>query len=240
MSNLADTYADLNRHADALRLREETLAIRKRVLPPDHPDTLLSTNNLAGSLIQLGRGAEAIPLLDEFLDKAGNSPAVDPRLIPRAFSLRGQHFQKSGDPAGCRATAEMWEKRNRPDAGSLYTAACFRAVAAGIQAKVTGADAARLAKADADRAMGWLNGAVRAGYRDAARLKNDTDLDPLRDRDDFRKLLADLEAKREKACGPPACSPRAHPATLDRLIELAAADTPPDTIEWRVERTVAR
>jgi hypothetical protein len=165
------------------------------VLPKDHPDTLLSTVDLAGSLIQLDRGAEALPHLDEFLVKAGNSPAVDPRLIPRAFSLRGQHFQKSGDPAGCRATAEMWEKRTGPDAGSLYEAARLRAVTAGVQAKATGADAARLARDDADRAMEWLNKAVRAGYKDDAHMKKDTDLDPLRERGDFKTLLASLAPK---------------------------------------------
>lgn len=49
MNNLADSYAALNRHADALKLREETLAIRKRVLPTDHRDTLTSMDNLADS-----------------------------------------------------------------------------------------------------------------------------------------------------------------------------------------------
>jgi tetratricopeptide (TPR) repeat protein len=46
-----------------------------------------------------------------------------------------------------------------------------------------------------DRTMELLQKAVKAGYNDAAHLKADTDLDPLRERKDFRKLLADLEAK---------------------------------------------
>ena len=198
MNNLAGSYAALNRHADALKLLEETLAIQKRVLPKDHPDTLTSMVNLADSLIQLDRGVEALPLLDESIAKARTSPAVDPRLIPIAFGLRGKHFQKTGDPAGCRATAEMWEKLNRTDVDGLYNAACFRAVTAGVQAKTPGADAARLAKDDADRAMQWLHKAVQAGYKDAAHMKKDTDLDPLRDREDFKKLMAALEKGAEK------------------------------------------
>jgi eukaryotic-like serine/threonine-protein kinase len=195
MHNLAISYAALNRHADALKLFEEVLAIRKRVLPKDHPDTLTSMVALAISMIQLDRDTEALPLLDEFLAKAPTRPAVNPRLIPDAFSLRGKHFQKIGDPASCRATAEMWEKLNRTDAGSLYAAACFRAVTAAVQAKTPGADAARLAKDDADRALQWLTKSVAAGYKDAAHMKKDTDLDFLRDRDDFKALLAELEAK---------------------------------------------
>ena len=110
----------------------------------------------------MDRGAEAIPLIDECVAKAAGQ-AVDPRMIPTVMSLRMEHFQKVGDPAGCRATAEMWEKLNRPDAESLYNAACFRAVTAGVQAKTPGADAAQLAKDDADRAMAWLTKAVAAG-----------------------------------------------------------------------------
>ncbi len=182
MMSLANSYSALNRPADALKLNEETLAIRKRVLPPDHPDTLASMVNLAGSLVRLDRGVEAIPLLDEFLARALASPAVDPRLIPAAFSLRANHFQKTGDPARCRATAEMLEKWNRTDAGSLYAAASFRAVTAAVQAKAPGADAAKLAQDDADRAMRWLHQAVQAGYKDAAHMKKDHDLDPLRGR----------------------------------------------------------
>ena len=40
MINLASSYADFGRHADALKLREETLALQKAKLGPDHPDTL--------------------------------------------------------------------------------------------------------------------------------------------------------------------------------------------------------
>ena len=40
MNNLAISYAGLGRHAEALKLNEETLALMKAKLGPDHPDTL--------------------------------------------------------------------------------------------------------------------------------------------------------------------------------------------------------
>ena len=43
-----------------------------------------------------------------------------------------------------------------------------------------------------------LRKAVKAGYKDAAHMKQDKDLDLLRDREDFKKLLAELEKKPEK------------------------------------------
>ena len=47
----------------------------------------------------------------------------------------------------------------------------------------------------AERAVGLLRKAVQAGYKNHAHMKADPDLDPLRKRADFQKLLADLEAK---------------------------------------------
>ena len=43
--------------------------------------------------------------------------------------------------------------------------------------------------------MELLQQAVKAGFKNAAHMKKDSDLDPLRDRDDFKKLLAELEKK---------------------------------------------
>jgi eukaryotic-like serine/threonine-protein kinase len=197
MHNLANSYAVLSRHAEALKLREETLAARKRVLPPDHPDTLKSMAALAQSYTALNRHAEARPLIDEILAKA-DRPGVHARLVPQAISLRWEGCRKSGDVAGCRATVEMLEKRQPTDAASLYDAACYRAVTASLQAKTKEPDAVRLARQDADMAMAWLAKAVAAGWTDAAHMKNDTDLDFLRDRKDFQKLLAELETKPNK------------------------------------------
>jgi hypothetical protein len=37
MSSLANTYAALGRHQDALAMKEKTLEFRRRVLPENHP-----------------------------------------------------------------------------------------------------------------------------------------------------------------------------------------------------------
>jgi hypothetical protein len=104
------------------------------------------------------------------------------------MDLRLRHFEKMKDPVGRRQTAEMWEKLNRTDAGSLYDAACMRAVTAAV---LTGA---KQADAEAEQAMAWLKKAVVAGYKDAAHMEKDKDLDALREREDFKKLLAELAA----------------------------------------------
>jgi hypothetical protein len=58
---------------------------------------------------------------------------------------------------------------------------------------------AETARAFADQAMALLGQAVKAGFRDTARLAKDVGLDPLRRREDFKKLLAQLQHRKEKA-----------------------------------------
>ena len=87
------------------------------------------------------------------------------------------------------AVAEVDELTKSPiwNASQWYDFACVYAVASG---KIAGKK-----QEHADRAMELLRKAVGAGYKDAAHMKRDTDLDSLRERPDFKKLLAELEAK---------------------------------------------
>ena len=43
------------------------------------------------------------------------------------------------------------------------------------------------------RAMEWLGRAVALGYRNANEIRIESALDPLRNRPDFKKLMAELE-----------------------------------------------
>jgi serine/threonine protein kinase len=67
MALLARSQAELGRHDEAKRLREETLALRKGRLGPRHPDTLTSMGDLGLSYRALGRHAEALKLFEETL-----------------------------------------------------------------------------------------------------------------------------------------------------------------------------
>jgi hypothetical protein len=82
------------------------------------------------------------------------------------------------------------------DVRSLYNAACSRAIlAAAIRASDGTTDRTKRADAEAARAMTLLTKAVSAGYTIVGHIKRDPDLKDLHSRDDFKKLVADLEAK---------------------------------------------
>src|SRR5438132_216137 len=85
-------------------------------------------------------------------------------------------------------------RKLHPDPDQLYDVACLYALCAG--ADRTGPDTARLAKECADEALTLLQHAVAKGYQNAAHMKQNRDLAALRQRPDFQKLLAELEAKK--------------------------------------------
>lgn len=187
MNNLASSLYALGRYAEALKLVENTLPLMNAILGRDHPHTLLAMGNAADCLAALDRRSEALAIIDDCLQRA-RGKTVNPRLLPFVLDLRLRVFAKQRDASGCRQTSEMWERLEPRDADSLYKAARFRAVTAGILP-------AAGETPDAKLAMGWLTKAVAAGYntpRCLAQMMRDRDLDALRDRPDFRRLLADL------------------------------------------------
>src|SRR5207249_389236 len=131
MNNLAADFEAIGRHAEALQVREQTLALRQAKLGPDHPDTLQNMRAVVDSLVALNRGAEAVPIIDDCVRRA-TGRVIAPSLITGLIELRLRHFEKAKDAGGCRASAELWEKQQRTDAGSLYDAACFRAITAAV------------------------------------------------------------------------------------------------------------
>jgi tetratricopeptide (TPR) repeat protein len=197
MNGLALSYAALGRHAEALKLHEQTLALRKAKLGPDHPDTLKSMNGLANGYNDVGRYAEALKLHEQALAlqqaKLGpdhpdtlstmNNLAISYARLGRLTEALKLHEQ----------TLALQQAKLDPDhpatLRSMYNIACIHALMS--------SQAADRGK-QADLAMDWLKRAVAAGYKNTAQIKKDTDLDALRGRQDFKKLLADLEASQSK------------------------------------------
>src|SRR5262249_47541392 len=67
MHGLADIYKDpkINRLPDALSIYQRLLKLRTETLGPDHPDTLLTMNNLANMYTRTGHPDDAIPIMQE-------------------------------------------------------------------------------------------------------------------------------------------------------------------------------
>jgi tetratricopeptide (TPR) repeat protein len=84
MDNLAISYFSIGRRAEALKLREEALALSRARLGPDHPDTLRCMDDLAANYFSLGRRDEALKLREEIL------------ALRKAKLSSSQNFRSSG------------------------------------------------------------------------------------------------------------------------------------------------
>jgi serine/threonine protein kinase/tetratricopeptide (TPR) repeat protein len=197
MNDLANSYAFSGRHAEAFKLHEETLTLRKAKLGPEHPDTLMSMNNLANDYAALGRHAEALKLHQETLAlqtaKLG-ADHPDTILSMNNLAIRyaalGRHAEAINLHEETLGLRKAKFGPDHPDTlESMYNIACVHA-----QMISKAADRGK----QADLAMDSLRQAVAAGFNMVAQIKKDTDLNDVRDREDFKKLVADLEAKLAK------------------------------------------
>ena len=189
INNLASSYVNLGRHEDALKLREESLRLHRAKLGPIHSRTLDCMRMYAESLVGAGRGAEAVPIIDECI-KTASAGNVYPTIVTKALELRLQYFAGAKDVNGCRETTRMWDNLDRTDADSLYCKACAHAVTAAVL-RVNDPEQG---DAEANQAMEILKRAVALGYRNHAHMTKDTDLNDLRDRPDFKQIMAELLA----------------------------------------------
>ena len=117
------------------------------------------------------------------------------RIYARNLELLTKAFLGVGDHVQAAHTAEKFASLDY-SAGNYYNAACFLSLCVPVAAKdprLNEGQRQEQARAYADRAVQLLQESVRKGYKDLALMKKDTDLDPIRDREDFQKILKDLE-----------------------------------------------
>lgn len=178
-SNLARSYGALKRWDDALALHRAVLGLRRETLPPDHPDIFLTMYNFASTLLDMGRGAEAITEFDAIVRQAVGK-TIHPQIVSKSLEKRLRYFAERNNLEECQRTATTWEKQMRPTPDALVQAARLRAICS------------RLAGSkgdDADRAVAWLNQALAAGYQNRRELETNRDFDALRTHPDFKKFL---------------------------------------------------
>jgi tetratricopeptide (TPR) repeat protein len=193
---LAYAYAVLGRYADAVKLGEEALALFKARLGSDHPDTISCMNSLTSIYYTAGRYADCVRLGEQALALAKAKLGPDhPSTLNSANSVATAYANLGRYADALKLHEETVALKiaklgpNHPDTLlALYNIACCNALMIPKSAD---------RNKQADLAMECLKKAVAAGYKDLALIKKDTDLNSLRSREDFKKLLAKLEGAKE-------------------------------------------
>jgi hypothetical protein len=137
------------------------------------------------------KAEQAVKDLDFVLQQPANE-------VPHLLDMRLRSLLKEQKLAAAAEAAAKMKERASDKAEQLYNAACAYALCA---------EAARQAKSPvagapgsenlAEEALALLKQAVAKGFKNAAHMKQDRDLDALRARVDFQKLLARLEAAKK-------------------------------------------
>jgi hypothetical protein len=120
---------------------------------------------------------------------------LDARVCRAGFLARRGDYTRATDEADAAAGQEGLHS------GSLLNIGCVfarSAAAAENDSKIAPSERNRLKAQYANRAMEFLHQAVARGLQNAAQIKTDPDLAPLRPREDFQKLVQEVEQKSKK------------------------------------------
>lgn len=218
--NLGVLLAALHRPQEAEQEYQDALALLRR-LAQNFPDVSAHQENLAKTMVNMailaadakgfGRARELLEQAETHLWTALQANPENPRyrqLFRTHRQILTTTLAALGDHAGALRTAEELAQFGGNSAADTYDIACALVLCVPIaeqDQRLSESERRDQARTYADRAMALLRQAVAQGYRDAEHLKGDTDLAALRGRDDFRKLLAEMEAtRRDQERSPPA------------------------------------
>src|SRR5262249_31800204 len=218
LNHLGLTLVDARRPADALPLYERARGVLEtmaRKTPADVESASLLAgvaNNMGLALAKLGRHEDAVPLFREAVDREVICLARDPKKFQyrRWLSLHYHNLCKSlralgrkDDAVAVARTLFELLKQSPPehrDQSMYYDQGCDMAQIVPLvgrgkkEEELTAAERAER-KQYADQAVEALRLALADGFCDLQLFRTDEDLDPLRGREDFRQLMAELEAK---------------------------------------------
>jgi serine/threonine-protein kinase len=218
-SDLAQSYNNIGwqllqtgKLEEAVQALEKALAINQKLAhanpaAPDIQRALAQGYNNVGmihirqkdyprALAAIDKGLETGKQLAAAYSKSGEYGAV----LGASYCLRGWARVRSGQPAGAaadlRRALELWGKGNSLGTLTRFERSRALALLAGLSKEANSGVTAAEAAAFADQAVAALRDAIQAGWGTPDELK-EPDFDPIRKRDDFQKLLKELQARKK-------------------------------------------
>ncbi len=211
-SNLGLLLLQTGKPAEAEAECRKALAILQK-LADDNPAVTLFGDRLAFALIDLGDVVRSLGRADEAKGCYDRAIASEGTRVQDGSDERGAPLRSGLLDAAARAGPSRPRRRRRsgrryPASARSCATGCYRgrpgtssrsrwpAVTRRSRAWPGGPDRVSRrprGRRAAARAMEWLDRAVASGYRNTNQLRIESALDPLRDRPDFKKLMAELE-----------------------------------------------
>jgi tetratricopeptide (TPR) repeat protein len=183
--NLGDLFRAGNRPSESLLWCDKAIRTLTTVYH-EHPQLLVAKQFLRNSHSSRARAYQGLRKYAEAMKDWDRVIELSPQAEQSRYRAeRAVARIQAGQVTEAVAEVAALTKSYHWNAEQWYDFACVYAVAS--------ASSADKKQEYADRAMELLHRAVKAGWKDAAQMRKDTDLDSLRTREDFRELLAALE-----------------------------------------------
>jgi serine/threonine-protein kinase len=208
--NLGMLLQNQDRLPEAEAAYREAMSLWQK-LATDFPAAPDHRSNVASMLINLAKlknltkdQAAAKKLLEQARPHHQAALAANGKHPVYRQALRENHLTMCstlsglGDHVALEREAGVLARSGIDQPNDLYQGACFTCICARIvnqDAKLTEAQRQQAAKAYADKAMTMLAEAVAAGFSNTGAMRKALALVPLREREEFQKLLNDMESR---------------------------------------------
>jgi tetratricopeptide (TPR) repeat protein len=149
------------------------------------PQMMIRLKSVANWKMQIDTFTELCDKVERSVSDIDYLLSQPPDQVIELLGARLLVLVKKGDGPGCVATVEAWEKLARPTATSNYDLACSWSHCFSVTKE----------KVHGDKAMARLKQAVAMKNKGVGHLKASSDFDALRNREDFKALIKELEEK---------------------------------------------
>ncbi len=204
---LGDLLAASGRGQPAEQAYRQAVLFQEKLITdyPDVPNYHLDLADTLRDLATLVYRRKELPAASQWLRQAIAHQQTARQLRPDNKELRQALCQnwgyltsilvRLGDHGATAEASEEFFQVFPESAQNCYVAACFLAACVPLaenDGTLPSEKRQAAAQSYADRAMNRLREAIRQGFKDAEQLSQNAELDSLRSRDDFKKLLAEV------------------------------------------------
>ena len=196
MIDVSNMWNCLGNQKKALEVVELALPLFEEQYDKKHGETLYCLSIIISRLLDLRQMQEARTWLDDSYQRTSELPGKS-KLLSVVFALKVRYFLMQHDLKACQNTLLEWGNRHPSGGDNFIEFAASWSMVAQLKKEIdkTGTE-------ESDKAILYLQQAVKAKWKRVIQLETDARFDYLRDRDDFKKLVNELKEQMKKKPDP--------------------------------------
>ena len=196
MIDVSNMWNCLGNNKEALKFVKTAIPLFEKRLGKNHGETLYCLSIIISRLLDLRQMQEARSRLDDFFQRTSDLPGKS-KLLSVMFALKVRFYQIQNDVKACQNTLLEWESRHPSEGENLVELAAAWSSVAQLKNEID-----KTGIQEADKAISYLQQAVKAKWKKVTQLETDPRFDYLRGRADFKLLVNELKKQINKRPDP--------------------------------------